>query len=599
MIHAHEPELSRGGAVRALARASPLVLVLILLFISARHSYFFADDFLNFSTARELGLTPELLNRQLFGHWIPGRRLLDWIVQANRPISWDGVIGFVVVLVGVSALLLRRLAFQLTARPLLSWAVATMLPVTSATAATAQWWSGAAEPIAALPFLLASCIGLLSFLRHRRWWALALALLCLAAAVLFDERTVPLAFVFPVLVWIVDRPRRTLRVIACVTAIGALAIGWYLVQRGFVQGAEIPPHPGLDTLVEFTSSGIVQNVLPSLVGVYARPVSSIGGVPGLWFVGAAVLAGGLLLALSFRRHNVVLPLAWFIATATAIFAATGYIRAEQFGASSALEPRYAAILMPFGLLAVACALSQIHPVFAAGNRRTVVAAVLALSLSLPGWGLVVLANNSIGGTAHAWIDRYRETASRYPGQPFFDADVAAAVVPSLFFPASLLSRVLPTIDPTRSTHVTGPTALMIAKDGTVSRGRITPVGTMTIAETSGLTADPASGAGCLRATTAAPSISFLVSPPLPNRRWFLQLQTTLDRSSEVRIIGWKNKESVNVGPNGIDIVHAAEGASTITAGLSSNVLGWVRAEFGPVKKICLSESVIGGLTPVK
>ena len=596
--------LSRRAIARTMVRAAPLVLVLVLLFLSARHSYFFSDDFLNFSTARQLGLTPPLLNRELFGHWIPGRRLLDWLVQAKRPISWDAVIGFLVLLVGISAILLRLLAFRLTSRPLLAWAAATMLPVTAATAATAQWWSGAAEPIAALPFLLASCIGLLSFLRRPRWWALALALLALAMAVLFDERTVPLAFVFPVLVWIVDRPHPmfralTLRVLLCFTAIGALTVGWYLIQHGFVRGVETPPHPTVGTLVEFTVSGVVQNVLPSLVGVYARPVSAIGGVPGLWVAGAVVLCGMLLLALLLRRSDVLLPFAWFVLTSTAIFAATGYIRAEQFGVSSALEPRYAAILMPFGLLAVAATLAQVYPTFASHHRRAVAGAVLALSLALPGWGLVVLANYSIGGEAHAWIDRYRTTASRYPGMPFFDDDVAKAVVPSVFFPASLLSRVLPAIDPKRSTHVTTSTALVIAKDGTVSQGRITPAAAMTIAETSGLTADPASGSNCFTATTATPSISFRISPALPNRRWFLQLQTNLDHASGVRIIGWTGQSAVAAGPNGIDTVQATAGASTITAGLSSNVLGWVRAEFGAVGTICVTDAVIGGISPLE
>jgi hypothetical protein len=326
--------------------------------------------------------------------------------------------------------------------------------------------------------------------------------------------------------------------------------------------------------------------------------SAIGGVPGLWVAGAAVLSG-LLLAVLFRRGHLLLPLAWFISTATAIFAATGYIRAEQFGVSSALEPRYAAILMPFGLLAIASSLAQWHPTFTPHRRKAVAGAVLALSLALPGWGLVVLANYSIGGEAHAWIDRYRATADHYPGVPFFDDDVAKAVVPSLFFPASLLSRVLPAIDPKRSTHVTTPTALVIAKDGTVSQGRIRPAAAMTIAETSGLRADPSSGFNCFTATTATPSISFRISPVLPNRRWFLQLQTSLGHASAVRIIGWTDQAAVAVGPNGIDTLKAAAGASTITAGLSSKVLGWVRAEFGSVDTICLTGAVIGGISPLE
>src|SRR4029079_19729409 len=106
-------------------------------------SWFISDDLENFGLLRQMGLTQSYLRLNIFGHFAPGHRLLDWLVMRWWPLQWAAP-----ALI-LSAMLLRT-----------AW---TLHLILSRVAATQSWPTLLLLPFAASPLVLATAI----------WWAAA------------------------------------------------------------------------------------------------------------------------------------------------------------------------------------------------------------------------------------------------------------------------------------------------------------------------------------------------------------------------------------------------------------------------------------------
>lgn len=92
------------------AGAAGLAQIVFLVAV-ARQGWLRHDDFLNMAMVREMGLTPALLWRAVFGHFTPGHRLLNGIVIEGFGLSWVAacaVMGLAAVATSVILTLLVR-----------------------------------------------------------------------------------------------------------------------------------------------------------------------------------------------------------------------------------------------------------------------------------------------------------------------------------------------------------------------------------------------------------------------------------------------------------------------------------------------------------
>src|SRR4051812_40327858 len=62
-----------------------------------------------------MGPSLDYLNRDIFGHWLLGRRLLDRAIGSFEPVSWTAVLALEVLLLGVCCVLLGRIVVALEA----------------------------------------------------------------------------------------------------------------------------------------------------------------------------------------------------------------------------------------------------------------------------------------------------------------------------------------------------------------------------------------------------------------------------------------------------------------------------------------------------
>jgi hypothetical protein len=578
---------------RARGLVGPLLLLASLLVVglATSSSFFFSDDFVNFQVAHDSGLTPALLNQQLFGHWIPGRRLLDWIVQRHRPVSWPLVLFGMLVLVGVAALVLRRVVQDLVGSKVLSWAVAILLPLTGGMAGTVQWYSGAAEPIPAMPLTLGAMLFQLWFIRRGNIRTLIGSLLLLFGSLAFDERAIVLYATFPVLLLLVEPLGQRRRVIALeATAVAALAL-YLIAQHHFTQGTPPTARPNIGVLTDFIFRGVVQSALPSEIGL--EPRATISPVV-LTAIGLAMLVGAVAVAVLARQRRVVFAVGWYLALSLLVFALTGWVRAAEFGAASALEPRYAAVLMPVGLIAAAFAAHAILASRPSRPRASLLVAPVAVIAAAVTIGLVTLSLNTVGAPGRAWWTKVDAYAASHPAATFFDFEVPSTLVASAFFPASLFSNVVAVLDPSLVVGPSTRTATAFTDSGRAFNGGISSTGTAALHATPGLTAVSPK---CWQIDNGEGSLVYEVAPLQTADRTYIQARITTTGPLDLTVLGATTADDTQKGFGGSASTELHGGSSWVTLGMSRQKIGDLKVSFTGHGEVCVADLIAGKLTP--
>lgn len=446
-----------------------------------RTTGFVWDDIKNLRQAQLRTLSWDYLMEPTSGHWAPGHRLADWVLQRYFPfnVSASQVItlaGFALVLV-----LFHRLLADLT-RPGRGALLMTLLFGASVVnVGVTQWWASAMDRVPATIGSFAAVIAYVRFSRTRSWRWLALSVAALSFAFLFYIKPVFVPVYLVMIRVLLLEPERPLRQ----TIAGALrewpawivyavATGAYGLVYLRTYPTDLNTKPTLGMLAEYLSVLWFKVVVPNLFGFYlaiddtsvlakalvvvaqvllvTAVVVSVARWRAAWRAWALFAAGYALNALvvaytrlgPFPTRNIAFTLYYNLEITWLFFLAAGFAwfgrrrvpgaRAAPTGARSVDQPGRAAAVVIVGVVAY-------------------------LTLSLEGGVTYSQPKYWIGAQSRIYLDNVAEGLRRVNpaggNVALVDGVVPENVVPYFLVSYNSDSEVLPLIDDTVSFDVTG------------------------------------------------------------------------------------------------------------------------------------------------
>jgi hypothetical protein len=290
------------------------VAQMLTLAVLGWNSDYWYDDLLHLGEVHSgLGVSYHDLMLPVFGHMIPGFRLVFWLLQHLAPGHYRVALLLEVLCSGGTTLVLGRILRLISNRPLASAVIASLIGVSAVQVATFTWFS---QSLVALPSTLFSLLAIERFLV---WWqgregrpgrsraALLMALLCWAAALSFYEKAALLPLWLVVLVVLVEPQRWSLREAlqrlagAWPAWVGLAGVGlvWLLLYRGGDYGSTVP-RPSANQLSGFIAIAWFQNFWVSAVGGASYFGAPQGGIL-LRICGQAVFILLVVTTVAWRR----------------------------------------------------------------------------------------------------------------------------------------------------------------------------------------------------------------------------------------------------------------------------------------------------------
>lgn len=455
-----------------------------------RNSGFVWDDLKNFRQAQLDGLSLAHLGEPTSGHFAPGHRLGDWLVQTVSPLNFPFAQFLLLAGFVVSLMLFHHILLELF-RPGYGPALMTLIYGASfAHVGVTQWWAAGLDRV---PATILSFISVLGYLRYystrsRLWLAISVA--AVPAGLLFYVKPVfvPVYLVLlRVLVLESDQPLReslasTLRDWK-VWLLYAVPTGLSLAVYVAHYPTELNQDPSFLVFLRYLNDLWFRVVTPSFFGIFIPQMNHS------WVAGAAVVAVQLALIALVAwtlRHR---PGAWrgwtFFAVAFLVNAlAVGLTRVGAFSARDIAYTVYFNLEMAY-LFALGLAFvllqrrrgpqpGRLHPPPESPNHWRWVAAGAAGYLALFASAAHQLNDSYIWtgavardytDTVAAGIDRLNRSGADYA---VVDGRVPKSVVPQFLAPYNGLSEVLPLIDDAVAFDPEGRQLLEVGADGRFS-----------------------------------------------------------------------------------------------------------------------------------
>ncbi|MEU9510302.1 hypothetical protein AB0D32_28930 [Micromonospora sp. NPDC048170] len=485
-----------GGTVRADPTRSVAIALIVISVLwraqIASRGYLGADDYVLITQSTESALTPGFLLTLYNNHFMPGGRLLTWLVTDAFGLTyWPYVL---LMAVGQAVL---GVAFYRLLRTLLRPSRLMLVPLgmflfSPLTLEATSWWAVGANM---LPMQLAMVLALgaqLKYVRTGRKRHLASLALSVLLGLLFFEKTllvVPLVFLFTVCFFTDGGPVRAVLTalrrwwpswLTLTALVGAFA-SVYLVRSE--SSLRRPESPG--ELLSFLTDLFGSTLLPGLLGGPWGWLGAGDGAPvvappelGRWIAWTVFAA---LVVLTIRRDRTAgrawVLLGCYLILVAALLGATRL--GSVFSAIAGGVPRYVSDVVVVAAICVGVALVGIARPSAAGDApadvdhteaptdpepehrpapsrpdllgpvperyREVVTSGLLLLLVVAMFGTVWTTSRYSDEWAlkygRSYLDTARiELASAPPGTVFFDTPVPDGVVPNLSWPYNLQSR---------------------------------------------------------------------------------------------------------------------------------------------------------------
>lgn len=520
-----------------------LVECLYALWTTSR-GYFWQDDFIDLQALHHLGFNDRLFEQPIFGHFIPGFNVVDYLLSLIVPYHWWLIVLIEVLLFGLSLILLDRLLAILFGSSWLCVALVALAGAFFGLVPSLVWWATALEYLFAIPATLLACLFHVRYLRTGRvryavFGAVALAL----GFAFYDGLFVSVLFIFlmTVLFWPVGAGLHGVmqtiaahsRAWVCYGIPVLLELGWRFGHPGlYVTGGSAT----LGQVLGFVGLSWTQTLVPLVFGVDAWVLAThservLAGLLGE-IVFVAFVVGTIVRRRSAWR-------AWVLFGPTFLVGAglVGATRAGTYGPGDASDVKYVALDAFFLAIAAGFALLPVRPLAdappaaaaqaeAADNRdrRT-------MRTPRPAWlravaVLTLLAVVVLYGTALIFDqDRDSEAVGSHTSRSFFetfatswatqtstasraflwDTEVNPRVITPDFFPYDTASMTIGRLHPEIPIDAWGGTGYLLRSDGSVERATA-------VSQARGLVTGPT---GCARAGRIAATLDHRLTGAQP------------------------------------------------------------------------------------
>lgn len=465
---------------------------------TASRGYFLQDDFLDLQVVRNLGFGGRLLEQPVFGHFIPGFNLVDYLLSLIVPYQWWLIVLIDILLFGLSLILLDRLLTTLFGPSWLGVALVALAGASFSLVPSFVWWSTALEYLVAIPATLLACIFHVRYLRTRQLRNSVFGAIALAVGFAFyDGLFVSVLFIvlMTALYWPVGPGLRgaveslavNSRAWLCYGVPVALELGWRLAHPDLYVSAGSAT---IGQTLGFIGLSWTQTVIPLTFGVdpWLFPAHAERVLAGL--LGQIAFIGFFVFTVMRRRSA---WRAWLLFVLTFFLGAAivGLTRAGTYGPGDASDVKYVAIDAFFLVIAVGFALLPVRAAVQAGpvsNSRPLHTArpVWLLTLAVLAGLAVVIAY----GTALVFDqNRDHETVGSHASRQYFadfasswatttsatnsaflwDTEINPTVVARSFFPYDRASITVGRLYPQIRFDKWGGTGYLLRTDGSIVR----------------------------------------------------------------------------------------------------------------------------------
>ncbi|HTZ44976.1 MAG TPA: hypothetical protein VMB79_14020 [Jatrophihabitans sp.] len=358
----------------ALALAAIVAVQAVLIGVIASRGSFYADDlsYMSEATGRSLGWG--YLTAPVNDHFVPGLRLVFWLMNRTTRLHYGVTIPVRIVLQAATTLLMYRLLVRLVGlRPgvlgVLAWYATSPLLIPGTV-----WLTTSVHLLSAQLFVVLALSLHVEYARRGRFGYAAGSAACLLVAVLFWEVSALVVLMLPILSFgflhagdARDRLRATLRQWPGLAAHGVLLGAWVTFFLAGSYGGSAHPF-GVGGAAEVLRVGWLDTFVPALFGgpwhwFYYGDVYFPVAYPALAAVIVAQVLLGLVLAIALLRTGPRALLAWAMPVAVFVLG-TLLVAVGRFWIYKDLTPRafnYAFVLAVPSTVAAALSLLPTRP----------------------------------------------------------------------------------------------------------------------------------------------------------------------------------------------------------------------------------------------
>ncbi|MGH3600923.1 MAG: hypothetical protein ACRDQH_11720, partial [Pseudonocardiaceae bacterium] len=334
-------------------------------------SFFYVDDFYRLSEASSYSLGWKYLSLSVFGHFVPGWRLVFMFLQRQAPFDYSWVIAITTVIQVATLAALHDLLSGLFGRRWLNPVLVAAYAISPALILTVSWFSNTLHVMTSLLCVIAALDGFVRYLSsgQRRW--IVLALVVSPIGLMFYEKTALLLLVMPLIILMISTDRgpllagvggavkRVFRLVPIWLSFAA-PMGvyfWYYFSHHYYMHN---PRPSVGLFGRATWRAWTHGVGTSLVGGpytwhYDYPGYGLAQ-PARWAIrlGIACLLVTVTVSLMMRRRS---WRGWVFAAVcfTASFSLVAFGRLTLYGIAIGDNLAYTSDALPFVLLGVAFA----------------------------------------------------------------------------------------------------------------------------------------------------------------------------------------------------------------------------------------------------
>lgn len=495
----------RSARSRAFVWSVVLVVVLECLYAvwTASRGYFLQDDFLDLQIARHVGFDGRLFEQPVFGHFVPGFNVVDYLLALVVPYPWWLIVLIDVVLFGLSLILLDRLLSTLFGRSWLGVALVAVAGASFSLVPSFVWWSTALEYLVAVPATLLACLLHVRYLQTGQLRYATLAAVSVAVGFAFYDGLF-VSVLFIVLMTLLFWPagpglRGTVETLAvhsrawvCYAIPVGLELAWRLSHPNLYVSAG---SAAMGQTLDFIGLSWTQTVVPLTFGVDAWlfPTHVERALAGL--LGQVVVIAFFVFTLLRRRSAwrawVLFGVTFFVGAAI-----VGATRAGTYGPGDASDVKYVALDAFFLVIAVGFALLPVRTTDQAEVRKSqriprtarpiwfAPLIVLALVVAVLAYGSVLVFDQNrdhesvtshesreyFATFATSWAARASITQNAF----LWDTEIDPAVITRAFFPYDTASMTVGRLYPQVHFDRRDGTGYLLRADGSVVRAKAVP-----------------------------------------------------------------------------------------------------------------------------